>query len=1033
MKWVERRYRIRGLVQGVGFRPYMAELAEKMGVGGTVLNSGGSVSLKLLGEKRAVDAMLHRLLYNKEKGGIRIDAVELLEERELIAAPSNRFVIEESEKASDGMRILPPDIATCSACEAELFNPQDRRYRHPFISCVSCGPRYTIMETLPYDRPTTVMGDFALCDFCSEEYVRPGDRRRHAQTICCPDCGPKLFALDPGNDAEETVNRKNESLEADPARMGRSPGHAMKNSGGPESCFEGEEALGHAIEALRAGRIVAIKDIGGYHFAHLASDAHAAMRLRRLKSRDAKPFAVMFRDVEAISEVAWVSQEEKRLLESPERPIVLVRRKEYGVIPDQRGKSGERGGTHEAMGHEYGVGVGGKMMAAKHVGCPEKIAPEVCAGAGGKMMAAKHVGCPEKIAPEVCVGASRIGAMLPCNPLQMLILNEVGPLVMTSGNVAGEPIITSDEHMHILAVKNKCPDVILYTDRRIAQGLDDSICQVIVTKGGEVTQIIRRARGYVPKPIMLNNVTIPKDSLATGGDLKAVFGLGRAKAAYLSGHFGDLVEERAASAWEEAIFHMEKLLDVEPKCRVKDKHPGYVSGNRTLFPKEKPAGENETPEEKPARENETSWKKPAGENETPEEKPAGENETSWEKPSGENENAVYKIQHHHAHVLSCMAEHGLEGPVLGVAYDGTGYGEDKTIWGGEFLLCVGREFRRVGHLSSVAMMAQDVAAKLCDCAAYSYLRDHDKELAEKFACEIMYFDEDARSERRRDDPASDINIEEKGFGRFQRKRYEKNPFYLWERALDAGFGTVKNSSMGRLFDAAAAALDICHENTYEGQAPGELQAAAERWSMNATEVLSSIKKEPSLSIMISRGNDGAWVADGSKLVAQLWQRRAAGEDVGKLAWLFHWAVADMTIRMCALAEEEWTAEGKGDLARKEMAEGKGDLARKETAEEKGDLARKETAEGKGDLARKETAEEKGIEKNAVKKEVFDKEMAQSGKNYRGFPIALSGGSMQNSLLLTMLMDGLRDQGFEVYVNEQVPCGDGGLALGQLYW
>ena len=444
MNLVSRKCRIRGLVQGVGFRPYVAELAEYMGLSGEIRNSGGSVFLSVSGEEKAVDEMIHRLFSQDKRpeseagSGAVVDSAELISDEVIDRVPKEGFVIHPSDTAKDGIRILPPDIATCIKCERELFDKTNRRYRHPFISCTSCGPRYTIMKSVPYDRATTTMADFPLCSACESEYIYPKGRRRHAQTICCPDCGPKVYAYPSGSD---------------------------------------EAAVEAAVSCILSGGIVAVKDIGGYHFAHLASDDNAANRLRGFKNRSGKAFAVMFKDIPSIKECAFVSETEERLLKSSARPVVLLKQKYNSLI-----------------------------------------------------------------SPGVLGDSERVGAMLPCNPIQLLILNDTGPLVMTSANKRGEPIITSDEEMIDIVEHSGICDMVLFHDRPILQGLDDSVLQVVKTGDREIVQFLRRARGYVPTPIFLKEDSFssdlgdffPEDFLASGGDLKSVFALGKGNAVYLN-------------------------------------------------------------------------------------------------------------------------------------------------------------------------------------------------------------------------------------------------------------------------------------------------------------------------------------------------------------------------------------------------------------------------------------------------------------------------------------------------------------------
>ncbi len=872
MTMVTKTYRIHGLVQGVGFRPFVAEQANIYGVGGSVKNTGGEVLLTLVGNEEAVDVLVRRLLQldgmDPALPGAHVtgldevsgaSAVERVDEvpgapgaegaDEVPGAPGaggadevpgvpgaggasggrkTFFSILPSSDDDDVIRILPPDIATCKRCESELFDRMNRRYRHPFISCVSCGPRYTIMESVPYDREHTSMNRFRMCPECREEYVKEGDLRRHAQTIACKSCGPILKAIAYRNIDGNIVERGKSASEV---------------------------AVRDAVEMLRKGGIVAMKNVGGYHFTCMAGNPSAVKRLREMKARDEKPFAVMFPDVAAVEKVARVGSEEEQLLTSPARPIVLLEGKENDGV----------------------------------------------------------------LAPQVGGDSNRVGAMLPADPVQMLIVKELGALVMTSGNLGGEPIMTDDRAVMALAREGVC-DLVLYHDRRIVQGLDDSVYQVVRTKGRVLVKVLRRARGLVPQPLYLDR-RLPCDSFAAGGDLKAVFALGRHDAVFMSGHFGDLYEASAEERRREAVEHMKGLLGIVPVDHACDMHPDYVSSRQfeAYLPK--------------------------------------------------------KVQHHRAHVLSVIAEHHLAGRVIGVAFDGTGYGDDGTVWGGEFFLYEGGNCRRLGHLDPVPMSGGDAVARDALLPLEGYI---------SAAVKSGY-----------------LHVDEHPFG-------GDSGTHIRRAALLKSVGVVASSSMGRLFDAAAAILGLGTENHFEGQLACRLEYAAERFEkkegsaadegeadassraeMAADEGVVSegeVRREDDihLEIPIREENDEdgnvILVADVPRLVSDLIKaRNAAYERYGKsmeedgenpsrlrrglademdaLAYAFHEAVACMTVSVCAIMRDN--------------------------------------AGG-------------------------------------GTQVALSGGTFANDLLLRLLLPRLEEAGFDVYTNEKVPCGDGGLALGQMY-
>lgn len=748
---------VSGLVQGIGFRPFVAELAEELGLTGQVKNLGGIVEIIVSGDKKAVDAFIQRLKCVAETGelpGCRIDDLEAEELKDMEF--DTEFHIVDSGDGREVRRFLPVDLPTCDRCIEEMHDPKNRRYRYPFISCTACGPRFSIQKKVPYDRETITMDDFDMCETCKKEYTQKGNIRRHAQTIACKNCGPKLKYVSM-TDAKDFLQISDE-----------------------------QQAISEAVQALLEGKIGAVKDIGGYHFAFMPTYSQAASRLREFKNRDKKPFAVMFLNLDEVKKYCEVSEKEAALLTSSARPIVLLKKKQDFV-------------------------------------------------------------------PEICGESDRIGALLPCNPLQILLLEETGPLVMTSGNRGGEPIIILEEEMmeHL-----GCGiDFMLTHDREILTPLDDSIYQVTKIGDEEKVQLIRRARGLAPEPIRLSH-KLKKDTFAAGGDLKAVFALGKDELVYLSQYFGDLEDVRCANSRKEGISHMKELLEIQPEVTVGDLHPAYFS----------------------------------------------------------TQNMEKKVQHHHAHVASVIAEHGLEGKVLGVACDGTGYGTDGTIWGSEFLLCEEGNMERVGHFSSVKLVGGDASAKQADMTLYSYMLE-----ARERGYDVETFFQDC-------------------------EKNDKN-YTLQEMAWKQNINTVYSSSMGRLFDVAAALLDICHYNSYEGECAIQLEQAAHVGKKEAEDILQVVcEKEENL-----------WQADSVRLLVELYHLKDKySKEV--LAYLLHHAVA------CAIVE----------------------------------------------MANK-ICDEKGVHQ-----------------------VALSGGTFINRILLSEVVGGLEASGKKVFVNEKVPCGDGGIALGQIY-
>ena len=557
-----RRIEISGTVQGVGFRPWIWRLARENGIAGRVSNDSRGVTIEAFGGEAELDRFV---------AGIRTSPppaaeIRTLESRPIPPAEADGFVIEES-RAGGGLRVsIPPDLATCADCLAEIFDPENRRYRYAFTNCTNCGPRFTIAREIPYDRAATTMAGFAMCRLCRAEYEDPENRRFHAQPNACPACGPGLDIL-------------SEHGERIPAA----------------------DPISEVARMLVAGRIVAIKGLGGFHLACDATSSVAVARLRARKRREEKPFAVMVRGIGAAEAIAEISPEERRLLLATERPIVLLTR---------RGDSG--------------------------------------------------------LAPEVSPDNPLVGLLLAYTPLHHLLLADAGrPLVMTSGNLSEEPIARDDKE----AVRRLAgiADAFLVHDREIESRCDDSVARVVA--GGPV--LLRRSRGWVPRPVPVDP-PFAQPVLACGAHLKNTFCIGLGGAAYLGPHVGDLENMETLAAFEEAVERMEKFLRVRPDVVAHDLHPGYVSTRYAL---------------------------------------------------GSRTGRKIDVQHHHAHVASAMAEHGLEGPVVGVAYDGTGYGTDGTAWGGEILRCEGAGFQRTATFRAVPLAGGETAIREIWRIALALLED----------------------------------------------------------------------------------------------------------------------------------------------------------------------------------------------------------------------------------------------------------------------------------------------------------------------
>ncbi len=694
------------MVQGVGFRPLVYSIAQKYGLHGAVRNVGGYVEIFTKANQEEYNSFLSELL----EGQHACEIVKL-EEEELEKLPvfvtqneGNGFVILDSDE-NEEFSVLPSDLPVCEVCRQELYDETDRRYLNPFISCTHCGPRYTIMEKLPYDRENTSMTDFVLCASCNKEYFTPENRRHHAQTISCNDCGPYLIYRD-----LIYTQRKDQSI--------------------PWETHNGE-ALEEAIKTLKRGGILAVKGIGGYHLVCSPFLNETVEKLRKLKGREQKPLAVMFDTPEAIQEYCVVTPEEQRLLETKARPICLL------------------------YMHHNGF------------------------------------------AASVTQGSIYCGAFLPYTPLQYILIEACGPLVMTSANLSGQPIIR--EEKGIFELTSPYLSGILYHPRRIVRSVEDSVAKMIDGK----PQLIRRSRGYVPYPVFLKGKGREKIQLfAAGGDLKAAYCLFKNESAIVSQYFGDLEEETVMEEYVCSQQELSELLKITPTHVVCDLHPNYFSSR-------------------------------------------------YAKGLGL---PVLEVQHHHAHIASVMAEHDLEGKVIGIAFDGTGYGTDNAVWGGEFLLCENAKYQRTASLRYIPILGGDESMKDARKTATCYLCD-------------MKLSEFCRDER----------------------------LPIIKAALERQVNTVLTSSMGRLFDVVSSLLDISQENRYEGECAIRLEAEA----VHAMKE-NIIPKELSFAI---EEKDGIIEIDPKPVLQAITeglQDEESGYNRTRRAYAlgFHYAVADIMVEVC---------------------------------------------------------------------------------------------------------------------------------------
>jgi hydrogenase maturation protein HypF len=687
-KQVRLKIKVGGIVQGVGFRPFIYRLAVEHDVAGYVLNNPEGVEIEAEGRLDQVSRFLSGIATEKPPQA----RVDTLSATFMDLAGDRKFVIRTSEKSSGRATLISPDIATCKDCLNELKDDNDRRYGYPFINCTNCGPRYTIIRDIPYDRELTTMHPFKMCPECMAEYTDPMNRRFHAEPNACWTCGPRVVLRDHAGALIET---------ADPIAAAR--------------------------EALAEGKVVAVKGLGGFHLAANATDDQAVRRLRERKRREEKPLALMARDLETVRSFAHVGKEEARVLESAARPIVLLRRLEESRIA-------------------------------------ESVAP----------------------------GNPNVGVMLPYTPVHHLLLEgDFLALVMTSGNISEEPIsIDMDDASKRLG---GIADIYLDHNREILTRCDDSVVRVI----DDQMLFMRRSRGYVPLPMSLDSDS--KSILACGPHLKNTVALTRGNQVFLSQHIGDLENLHAFEFFKSSVEQIKKVVDAEPEVVAYDLHPDYLS---TRFALELPL------------------------------------------------KTRIGIQHHHAHIASCLGEAGVDGPVLGMALDGTGYGPDGTIWGCELLISMREDFDRVGHLKQVMMPGGDKAVKQPWRMALSHLYEA--------------FDHDLDG------------LDLKGL-----LRQSEEDIEIVKEMLAGKVNSPVTSSAGRLFDAVSCLCGIRSETTYEGQAAIELEMAADSGIVESYPV--EIEEEGGMLVIGTR-----------RLIREVIVDVEKGESAGAISARFHnWLKASL--------------------------------------------------------------------------------------------------------------------------------------------
>jgi hydrogenase maturation protein HypF len=715
---------VRGVVQGVGFRPFLYNAARSRGLVGWVRNASGTVHLEVQGPSEAIRSFCDALHHSPPPQS-RIEAIDV---REIPCVDNWAQTFEILASAADGTRrpTVPADLTTCDQCLAEVRTPGERRYRYPFTNCTNCGPRWSIIVDLPYDRPRTSMAAFAMCPDCEAEYLDPADRRFHAQPIACPACGPSLKLLD---------------------RQGRPLSTA-------------DEALRQAAAAVVEGEVLALKGLGGFQLIVDATNRDVVATLRRRKRRPSKPFAVMLASMEEVRRWCDASEEEEQLLRSVQAPIVLLRRKDEGWLAAERS---------EAPAIEPGL-LRWDSLRSTHPTLAEEVAP----------------------------GNPYLGVMLPYTPLHHLLLEAIGrPVVCTSGNLSEEPMaIETSEAIERLG---QIADLYLVHNRPIVRPVDDSVARV----AADGVQLLRRARGYAPSPVRLG---LPSSTiLAVGGHLKNTVALSLDGEVVLSPHVGDLDNVLGVEVHERAVRDLVGFFQAAPEIVACDVHPDYASTRH-----------------------------------------AERLAAKWGVP-------LVRVQHHHAHVAAAMAEHGFEGPVLGLSWDGTGYGPDGTVWGGEFLVCHRGEYNRFAHLRTFPLPGGDRATREPRRSALGLLF----ELLGDEAAELVanwFTPAELRS------LVSMLN------------RPQLNP---------------RTSSMGRLFDALACLCGMATVIDFEGQAAMALEFAADT---------SHDESYPlPLAVSPATGRVEPTVVDWAPLVQAVLADRAAEVPAAAISARFHNALAALAV------------------------------------------------------------------------------------------------------------------------------------------
>lgn len=741
------KIRVKGAVQGVGYRPFVSKYATEYGLKGWVKNIGAAVDILVTGEESKIKDFI-QVIKNEHPAGAFILDVQITDETSSELFDSFNIYESSDLDLTSELAVFLPDIGICDKCLNEMLDKNDRRFHYPLISCANCGPRISILDKIPYDRDTTRMLDFKMCPKCHKEYL--SGRRHHAQTISCHDCGPQMILRLSDKD------------------------------------IHGSDAIETAISILSNGGIIGLKGIAGFQFI-CKPEKEPTIRLRKLKGREEKPFAVMFKDIDSIKEYCEVLTLEENLLKSYSRPIVLLNK-----IKD----------------FPY----------------------------------------------EVCKESRYIGAFLPSAGIHYMLLERLGPLIVTSANVSDETMVIRNEDYFRKFLPYT--DGVLYHDRDINMALDDSVMYVIKDKdNNETSHFIRRARGFVPLPIILNKELGNKNVLALGSDLKNTFSFAKKDRIISSQYIGDLQDKASFDNLNAVKERFSDIFKFEEQKIICDAHPLYYSSKLA------------------------------------------------KDIACSKDIEVDTVYHHHAHILSVMAEHSLTS-AIGVSFDGTGYGDDGRIWGSEFLYCNKKDFLRKGHLSYVKLSGGNIAPKKANLVRDSYFFADNK----------------------------DCNINA-----------------LQKSALINNINTYETSSMGRLFDAVASVLDICHENNYEGECATLVENAALSFEGGSY---------PEFTIEYETDSEGTYIWNQIKLFIDIHNAYTSNKySVNAICYGFHMALSKMVLEMCR------------------------------------------------------TIRNNTLEEN----------------------VCLSGGCFCNRLLTKTCVNTLKEDEFNVFLNEKVPCNDGGISLGQAYY